>query len=55
MDTIENAGDADREGEIIVRLCLKNALKSGELLEEQIDSLVFRVLAWKYYKGLIKE
>ncbi len=34
---------------------IKKALSSGELLEEQIDSLVFRVLAWKYYKGLIKE
>ena len=34
---------------------IKNALNNGELLEEQIDSLVFRVLAWKYYKGLIKD
>ena len=28
VDTIVNAGDADREGEIIVRLCVDNALKS---------------------------
>ena len=28
VDTIVNAGDADREGEIIVRICIENALKS---------------------------
>lgn len=28
VDTIVNAGDADREGEIIVRLCVNNALES---------------------------
>ena len=30
VDTIVNAGDADREGEIIVRLCVDNALKSNK-------------------------
>ncbi len=29
VDTIVNAGDADREGEIIVRLCIDNALEPG--------------------------
>lgn len=28
VDTIVNAGDSDREGEIIVRLCINNALNS---------------------------
>ena len=30
VDKIVNAGDADREGEIIVRLCVDNALKSDK-------------------------
>ena len=32
VDTIVNAGDSDREGEIIVRLCINNALKSKKKL-----------------------
>ncbi len=32
VDTVVNAGDADREGEIIVRLCIQNALKSEKKL-----------------------
>ena len=30
VDKIVNAGDADREGEIIIRLCIMNALKSDK-------------------------
>ena len=30
VDTIVNAGDADREGEIIVRLCVNNALQGNK-------------------------
>lgn len=30
VDTIVNAGDSDREGEIIVRLCINNALESDK-------------------------
>lgn len=32
VDAIVNAGDADREGEIIVRLCIQHALKSEKKL-----------------------
>lgn len=30
-----------------------NAIQNGNLAEEQIDQAVFRVLAWKYKKGLL--
>lgn len=33
VDTIVNAGDADREGEIIVRLCIQHALKTKKSLK----------------------
>lgn len=34
---------------------IKLAIEDGELTEEVIDKLVFKVLAWKYYKGLMFE
>lgn len=30
VDTVVNAGDSDREGEIIVRLCIENSLKTNK-------------------------
>ena len=50
VDTIVNAGDADREGEIIVRLCVDNALKSEKAqkrlwLPDQTPETVKRALA----------
>lgn len=49
VDTIVNAGDADREGEIIVRLCVENALKSPKIqkrlwLPDQTPETVSRAL-----------
>ena len=49
VDTIVNAGDADREGEIIVRLCVDNALKSQKAqkrlwLPDQTPETVRRAL-----------
>lgn len=32
---------------------IKEAVEDGEVTEEDIDELVFKVLAWKYYKGLM--
>lgn len=34
---------------------LKTAVSNGTVSEELIDKLAFRVLAWKYYKGLLFE
>ena len=50
VDTIVNAGDADREGEIIVRLCVENALKSDKAqkrlwLPDQTPETVRRALS----------
>lgn len=49
VDTIVNAGDADREGEIIVRLCVDHALKSDKTkkrlwLPDQTPQTVKRAL-----------
>ncbi|MGM9881519.1 MAG: glycoside hydrolase family 3 protein [Bacilli bacterium] len=32
---------------------LKTAVNDGNITESQIDDIVLRILAWKYYKGLI--
>ena len=50
VDTIVNAGDADREGEIIVRLCIENALKGTKVqkrlwLPDQTPETVSRALS----------
>ena len=50
VDTIVNAGDADREGEIIVRLCVSHALKGTKAqkrlwLPDQTPETVRRALA----------
>ena len=34
---------------------IKSAVDNGTISENQIDRLAFRVLAWKYYKGLMIE
>lgn len=34
---------------------VKNAIKNGTISEEYIDKLAFRVISWKYYKGLMFE
>ncbi len=39
VDTIVNAGDSDREGEIIVRLCIENSLKENKNEEKTIKRL----------------
>ncbi len=50
VDTVVNAGDADREGEIIVRLCVENALKTPKSflrlwLPDQTPQTVEKALA----------
>ena len=64
VDTIINAGDADREGEIIVRLCIKNALNSQKKLlrlwlpdqtKETINSALSELKEEKEYNNLANE
>lgn len=32
---------------------IKGAIENGEISKEQVDTIVTRILAWKYYKGLL--
>ena len=32
---------------------LRQAIKSGAISEDTLDYMVFKVLAWKYYKGIL--
>ena len=34
---------------------IKSAIQDGSIGEDLIDKLAFRVLAWKYYKGIMFE
>lgn len=34
---------------------IKDSINNNEISEEQIDDLVLRVIAWKYYKGILYE
>ena len=50
VDAVVNAGDADREGEIIVRLCINNSLKTDKAqkrlwLPDQTPETVKRALS----------
>ena len=64
VDEIINAGDADREGEIIVRLCVNNALESEKKLtrlwlpdqtEETIREAIVSMKEEKEYDNLANE
>lgn len=64
VDEIINAGDADREGEIIVRLCIDNALKSSKKLsrlwlpdqtEETIKEAISTMKDEREYDNLANE
>jgi len=64
VDEIINAGDADREGEIIVRLCISNALKGEKKLtrlwlpdqtEETVREAISNLKEEKEYDNLANE
>lgn len=64
VDAIINAGDADREGEIIVRLCVMNSLKSKKRLlrlwlpdqtKETINKAIQEMKDEKEYNNLANE
>ncbi|MBR3864015.1 MAG: topoisomerase C-terminal repeat-containing protein [Clostridia bacterium] len=64
VDTIVNAGDSDREGEIIIRLCVQNALKTKKQIKrlwlpDQTPKTVAKALKemkeQSYYDNLANE
>jgi len=64
VSTIVNAGDSDREGEIIVRICVENALKSNKPLKrlwlpdqtpQTIKQALIEMKDESYYDNLANE
>lgn len=64
VDTIVNAGDSDREGEIIIRICINKALATGKIMKrlwmpDQTAETIIEGLSQlkdeKIYDGLANE
>ena len=52
IDTIVNAGDADREGEIIIRLCISHALKKEKMRNVFYKTFNFYIYFYESYMKL---